>query len=72
MTVDHLLFAAGSTVYVWIGVFFEERSLQRQWGRLYEEYRERAGTIVPTFTSSHSKPTLGATPTSSRTEEESS
>ena len=50
MTLDHLLFATGSTVYVWIGVFFEERSLQRQWGRLYEEYRERVGTIVPTFT----------------------
>ena len=27
MTLDHLLFAAGATVYVWIGVFFEERSL---------------------------------------------
>ena len=25
---------------------FEERSLQRQWGHLYEEYRERVGTIV--------------------------
>ena len=62
MTVDHLLFAAGSTVYVWIGVFFEERSLQRQWGRLYEVYRERVGTVVPTFTSRRSKrrPSKGA------------
>ena len=56
MTLDHLLFAAGSTVYVGIGVFFEERSLRRQWGRLYEEYCERVGTIVPTFTSRRSKP----------------
>ena len=50
MTLDHLLFAAGSTIYVWIGVHFEERSLQRQWGDVYEGYRERVGTIVPTFT----------------------
>ena len=31
MTLDHLLFASGSTVYVCIGIHFEERSLQRQW-----------------------------------------
>jgi protein-S-isoprenylcysteine O-methyltransferase Ste14 len=49
MTLDHLLFAAGCTVYICIGVHFEERSLQRQWGPLYEEYRARVGTIVPTF-----------------------
>ncbi|MEP6790329.1 MAG: hypothetical protein ABI907_03095 [Ramlibacter sp.] len=49
MTLDHLLFAAGASVYVWIGVFFEERSLQRQWGDRYEEYCQRVGTIVPTF-----------------------
>jgi protein-S-isoprenylcysteine O-methyltransferase Ste14 len=71
MTLDHLLFAAGFTVYVWIGVLFEERSLQRQWGRLYEEYRERAGTIVPTFTGRRSKPALGAAATSTRAEESS-
>ncbi len=49
MTVDHLLFAAGSTVYVWIGVFFEQRSLRRQLGSPYEEYCERVWSIVPTF-----------------------
>jgi protein-S-isoprenylcysteine O-methyltransferase Ste14 len=30
MTWDHLVFAAGCTLYVWIGVHFEERSLLRQ------------------------------------------
>lgn len=49
MTVDHLLFAIGSTAYIWIGVFFEERSLRRQLGRTYEEYRQRVGSVVPTF-----------------------
>ena len=71
MTLDHLLFAAGSTLYVWIGVFFEERSLQRQWGRRYEEYRERVGTIVPTFASWRSTSALRAAPAVSRTDKRS-
>lgn len=71
MALDHLLFAAGSTLYVWVGVFFEERSLQRQWGRRYEEYRERVGTIVPTFASWRSTPALGVAPAASRTQKRS-
>jgi protein-S-isoprenylcysteine O-methyltransferase Ste14 len=71
MTLDHLLFAAGSTLYVWVGVFFEERSLQRQWGRDYEAYRERVGTIVPTFRSWRTTPEIGANPAASRTQERS-
>ena len=58
MTLDHLLFAAGCTVYVWIGVLFEERSMQRQWGQPYEDYRDRVGSIVPTFASWRSRPAL--------------
>lgn len=56
MTLDHLLFAAGCTLYVWVGVFFEERSMQRQWGQTYEDYRGRVGSIVPTFASWRSVP----------------
>ncbi|MEP6740173.1 MAG: hypothetical protein ABJA61_07325, partial [Caldimonas sp.] len=67
MTLDHLLFAAGCTVYVWIGVHFEERSLRRQWGLLYEEYRGRVGTIVPTFWNRCWSPAPGAAPTATRT-----
>ncbi|MEO8153868.1 MAG: hypothetical protein ABI605_12415 [Rhizobacter sp.] len=48
MRLDHLLFAAGSTVYICIGVHFEERSLRRQWGQQYVDYRKRVGTLVPT------------------------
>jgi methanethiol S-methyltransferase len=55
MTLDHLLFASGATVYVWIGVFFEERSLLRQWGPQYEDYRRRVGSIVPTFALNRSR-----------------
>ena len=67
MTLDHLLFAAGFTVYVWIGVHFEERSLQRQWGSQYEDYRQRVGTIVPTFMRRRSPPPPGVAPASART-----
>ena len=56
MTLGHLLFAGGCTVYVWIGVFFEERSMQQQWGRRYEDYRHRVASIVPTFARWRSKP----------------
>lgn len=56
MTVDHLLFAIGITLYVWIGVFFEERSLLRQLGRPYEEYCARVRSIVPTFPSRRATP----------------
>jgi protein-S-isoprenylcysteine O-methyltransferase Ste14 len=50
MQLDHLLFAVMATVYVVIGVYFEERSLRRLWGGTYDEYANRVGSIVPTFT----------------------
>jgi len=49
MTVDRLLFAVGTTIYIWVGVFFEERALRRQLGRPYEEYCQRVRSIVPTL-----------------------
>lgn len=60
MTLDHLLFAAGCTLYVWIGVYFEERSLLRHWGPAYEDYCARVGTIVPSFAGRRSQRTLAA------------
>jgi protein-S-isoprenylcysteine O-methyltransferase Ste14 len=47
MTQGHLFFAAGLSLYVVIGVHFEERALRRQWGDTYETYRRRVPTIVP-------------------------
>jgi protein-S-isoprenylcysteine O-methyltransferase Ste14 len=60
MTVDHLLFAVGVSIYIWIGVFFEERSLRRQLGRPYEEYCERVRSIVPTFKGRRASPAPSA------------
>lgn len=67
MTLDHLLLAIGFTLYLWIGVHFEERSLRRQWGRQYEQYCERVGTIVPAFTSRRLKGAIDAASNSGRT-----
>jgi len=47
MTAGHLQFALGMTLYVLVGVHFEERSLRRQWGEAYEAYRRRVPTLVP-------------------------
>jgi protein-S-isoprenylcysteine O-methyltransferase Ste14 len=47
MTVGHLVFAIGFSLYIVVGVFFEERSMRAQWGARYEEYCDRVGTIVP-------------------------
>jgi len=49
MGLDHLLFSIMTTIYIVIGVYFEERSLRRDLGATYDDYAERVGTIVPTF-----------------------
>jgi protein-S-isoprenylcysteine O-methyltransferase Ste14 len=49
MTLGHLVFAAGFSAYIVIGVYFEERALRRQWGEAYDDYRGRVKSLVPTF-----------------------
>jgi len=55
MTLGRLLFAAGLSAYVVVGVHFEERALLRQWGEAYESYRRRVPSLVPTVQSMDSK-----------------
>jgi methanethiol S-methyltransferase len=50
MTLTHLLFAAGTTLYILIAIQFEERDLVREYGGLYENYRRQVPMLVP-FTS---------------------
>ena len=47
MTTDHLVFSAGMTVYIIIGIYFEERGLARTIGAAYQEYQGRTSKIIP-------------------------
>ncbi len=47
MSVGHLLFAAASTVYVFIGIFLEEHDTRQALGETYERYRKATPMIVP-------------------------
>ena len=47
MTVGHLVLAAGLSVYILIGVRYEERDLITHFGAQYADYRTRVGMLIP-------------------------
>jgi protein-S-isoprenylcysteine O-methyltransferase Ste14 len=53
MTVGHLLFAAGMSLYMVLAVQFEERDLVNHFGGDYESYRKRVPMFVPRFSAMH-------------------
>ena len=49
MTAGHALLAAGMTVYILIAIRHEERDLVGMFGTTYQDYRRRAGMLIPKF-----------------------
>jgi protein-S-isoprenylcysteine O-methyltransferase Ste14 len=47
MSAGHLLLAAGMTVYILIAIRHEERDLVWLFGTQYQDYRRRAGMLLP-------------------------
>jgi methanethiol S-methyltransferase len=47
MTVGHLLFAAVTTAYIFVGIWLEERDLVELFGDAYRRYRETTSMLIP-------------------------
>jgi len=49
MTATQLTLSIGFTVYIFVGLWFEERDLIREHGAEYMAYKSEAGGVIPKF-----------------------
>ncbi len=47
MTATQLVLSVGFTIYIFVGLWFEERDLVNQIGQPYEQYKRETGKILP-------------------------
>lgn len=47
MTVSHLVFAIGTTIYMLVGIKLEEVDMIYLYGNLYQEYRQQVSMLIP-------------------------
>ena len=55
MTAGHLLFSAGMTLYIRVGIYFEERDLLNRFPDEYKRYKSEVPMLLPRFTAKVSK-----------------
>jgi protein-S-isoprenylcysteine O-methyltransferase Ste14 len=46
-TASHLVFAAGMSVYIFVGLYFEEKDLIQEFGETYLDYMQRVKRVIP-------------------------
>ncbi len=47
MTLSHFLFSLGMTIYIWIGIAYEEKDLVERYGDEYREYQKKTPKLFP-------------------------
>jgi len=46
-TASHLVFATGMSVYIFVGLYFEEKDLIQEFGETYLDYMQRVKRVIP-------------------------
>ena len=49
MTMTHFVLATGMTIYIFIGLYFEEKDLVKTLGHKYSDYQTRVNKLCPIF-----------------------